>query len=58
MLSSKVPNGLSLQRGSSGSSSETGSGFITKETFAAPLKTPGKTHRDGESWDPAAAGGW
>ncbi|XP_019735106.1 ATR-interacting protein isoform X2 [Hippocampus comes] len=45
--SSKVPNGLSLQRGSSGSSSAAGSGFITKETFASPLKTPGKTHRDG-----------
>ncbi|XP_051932933.1 ATR-interacting protein isoform X2 [Hippocampus zosterae] len=45
--SSKVPNGLSLQRGSSGSSSATGNGFITKETFAAPLKTPGKMHMDG-----------
>ncbi|XP_061544588.1 ATR-interacting protein [Phycodurus eques] len=52
--SPKVPNGLSqLHRGGS-SSSPTGSGFITKETFAAHLpsrnasiKTPAKTRRDG-----------
>ncbi|XP_077385898.1 ATR-interacting protein isoform X2 [Festucalex cinctus] len=58
--SPKVPNGLSHLHGGSGSgsvsgsSSPTGSGFITKETFAArlpstnaALKTSGKKRKDG-----------
>ncbi|KAM7401699.1 hypothetical protein PAMP_016994 [Pampus punctatissimus] len=57
----KSPKGLSglaqlhQGSGSSNSSSPTGNGFITKETFGAqvlsrttPRKTPGKTRRDGD----------
>ncbi|XP_077429678.1 ATR-interacting protein [Vanacampus margaritifer] len=52
--SPKALNGLSHLHGASGSSSPTGSGFITKETFAAQLpstnaalRTPAKKRKDG-----------